>query len=163
MHMQAFWCLVTNRYVVAIDKRRLRGTVAYLWDLCCRVRQLVVVVVSWLRLVEWRESSLFCSVLPDYRLTIPPTRFHLVNTAHPNIDMESPLHLHRPHLPIVEAFKPERVAQGEERSWNEMVDALVSLFTDTKRVNVDEVKRVLASYTSDPKDWSPYAKFDPHR
>jgi cysteine dioxygenase len=33
----------------------------------------------------------------------------------------------------------------------------------TDRVNVDYVKALLAAYTSNPRDWKKFAKFDPHR
>ena len=47
-------------------------------------------------------------------------------------------------------------------SLQQLIEHLRQVF-DSDMVNVDYVKAVLASYTSNPKDWSMYSNFDKDR
>lgn len=47
-------------------------------------------------------------------------------------------------------------------SWQELVVRVREVFS-SENVVVEEVKELMATYTSDPRDWEEFAKFDPHR
>ncbi len=47
-------------------------------------------------------------------------------------------------------------------SWEELMAGIDSAFS-SERVDIDEVKRLMASYRSDQDDWGRFAIFDPHR
>ena len=48
------------------------------------------------------------------------------------------------------------------RDLDELVKELHKVFAND-RVNVENVKALLSSYRSNPKDWKMFAKFDTHR
>lgn len=45
---------------------------------------------------------------------------------------------------------------------DDLIAELHKVFSED-RVNVEDVKAVLSSYKSNPKDWRKFAKFDSHR
>ena len=47
-------------------------------------------------------------------------------------------------------------------SWQELVERVRKVFS-SDNVVVEEVKELMAAYTSDPRDWEEFTKFDPHR
>ncbi|KAK7089050.1 hypothetical protein V1264_024685 [Littorina saxatilis] len=47
-------------------------------------------------------------------------------------------------------------------SLKELISRLHKIFADDD-INIDYVKTLMESYTSDPKEWKKFAKFDPHR
>lgn len=47
-------------------------------------------------------------------------------------------------------------------SWEVLLQKLRQIF-EKDCVDVEDVKQLLALYTSDPNDWQTYTKFDPHR
>ena len=57
------------------------------------------------------------------------------------------------------------MAQTEFRgalSWHELCSEIRRLFSSSE-VDVDEVQKVMSTYTSDTRDWDQYAIFDQHR
>jgi hypothetical protein len=47
-------------------------------------------------------------------------------------------------------------------SLDELIQELHKAFS-SDRVNIEQVKALLSSYRSNPKDWKKFAKFDTHR
>lgn len=47
-------------------------------------------------------------------------------------------------------------------SWQELVGRVREVFSSGD-VEIEEVKDLMAAYTSDPRDWECFTKFDPHR
>ncbi len=52
--------------------------------------------------------------------------------------------------------------QQQPKSLNELIAQLRHLF-ESKQVDIDEVKQLMASYQSKPSDWIDYAQFNEFR
>lgn len=52
--------------------------------------------------------------------------------------------------------------QKEPESLNDLIGQLRQLF-ESKQVDIDEVKQLMASYKSKPSDWIDYAQFNEFR
>ena len=48
------------------------------------------------------------------------------------------------------------------QSLEDLIRGIRVLFEDD-RINVEEVQCFMESYKSNPREWSPFAMFDPHR
>eukprot|EP00045_Choanoeca_perplexa_P022931 m.11391 g.11391 ORF g.11391 m.11391 type:complete len:205 (+) comp9805_c0_seq2:232-846(+) len=53
------------------------------------------------------------------------------------------------------------MAVKTSRSWDDMLTALREALSGDS-ADIDDIKAILNSYTSNPEDWSKYALFDPH-
>lgn len=58
--------------------------------------------------------------------------------------------------------KKKPVELPEPNTLDNMVEGLRILFAED-RVDVDQVKKYMGEYKSNPTEWQNYAKFDPHR